>query len=296
MVRPRRARQPGVHQHLLASLKGAGKRYRKEIERCQERFSEEAVHELRVELRRVLALVELIGVFVPERRVRKALKLLKKQLDLFAELRDTQVQALWLRKVAPRRAGALVYQKHLRSHEARCVRQARRAIKAFRPARLQKLIESFRTELRARRKQGLEPGDWARVRHSVVRAFAEVARLNRRAKGSDARTIHRTRIAFKKYRYMIETLAPWLQEDSPRDLQALHDHQTLMGNVQDLEVLKAGVSKFLRKRKQETKAIRALLEGLEAPRRAAVARFLKRANRLTAFAPHQFLDAGRTPD
>ncbi len=288
-LRPQSERGSGVHRHLLDSLKGAGKRYRKQIERCQEKFSEEAVHDLRVEIRRVLALVEMLAVFVPERRVKKALRLLKRHLDVFDDLRDTQAQEVRLRALAGRPADARSYRRHLHAHESRCIRKVRKAVKGFRPARVRKLIDGFRVEIRSRREHGLEAADGAQVRRAVRRAFAELVRLNRRVRATDTRTIHRTRIAFKKYRYMIETLAPWLPHASQRDLQAMHDHQTLMGDVQDLEVLMAGVRRFLRKRPREAEAVRPFLERLAVQRQAAVATFLKKADRLSAFAPQRYL-------
>ncbi len=294
--RPQESRKTGLHRHLLDSLKRANKRYRNQLGRCQRPSSEEVVHDLRVEIRRLLALVAMIGAFLPERRLRKATRLLKAQLDVLADLRDTQVQALRMRTMARRSAGARRYQAHLARREQRGVRQAAKAIREFHPARVRRLMDRFRAEIRTRRKRGFEAGDWARLRRAVLGSYAQAARLNQRASAADTKTIHRTRIAFKKYRYMIEALAPWLESVSPRDLQAMHNHQTLMGKVQDLEVLMSGVVKFLGKGKQDPRALRALLARLEVQRRAAVSRFLQAADRLSSFAPDRFLDAGPRAD
>jgi CHAD domain-containing protein len=49
-------------------------------------------------------------------------------------------------------------------------------------------------------------------------------------------TIHRVRLAFKKFRYMVEAVHPFL-ENTPADyLKRLHDYQTSMGDIQDMEV------------------------------------------------------------
>ena len=60
-----------VLKHLGQSLASQGKRYRKRLKRCQEHFSEEAVHQSRVETRRLLATVELLAAFLPERKIAK---------------------------------------------------------------------------------------------------------------------------------------------------------------------------------------------------------------------------------
>ena len=74
-------------------------------------------------------------------------------------------------------------------------------------------------------------------------------------------TIHRLRVAFKKFRYMVESLQPLLDGISRRRLDQLHDFQTRMGEIQDAEVLRQALNKF------ETKT--GILQGrfLEALRR-----------------------------
>ena len=290
---PQEVSTTGLHRHLEDSLKAAGKRYRRQMERCRDKFSETAVHDLRVEIRRLLALVEMIGIFVPARRRKKAARLLKAQFDVFDDLRDTQAQALRVRAMARRQAGARRYQDHLCRHERRGIRKAAKAIGEFHLARARKLVEDFRAELRSRRKQGLENEDWARLWQSVRGAYAKTAVFNQAISRADTRTIHRTRIAFKKYRYMIEALAPLLRGASPTRLRALHAHQTLMGDVQDLEVLITGVDNFLRKGKPGSGEVRSFMAGLEGRRQTAIASFLKAADRLSTFAPEQFLGARR---
>jgi CHAD domain-containing protein len=284
-------RTTGLHRFLLGSLKKAAKQHRKRIQECRIQFSEKAVHDLRVEIRRLLALVDLIGVFLPERPVKKGIKLLKQHLDALDELRDAQVQALRVGRLARHQAGARSYLEHLTRREQRAVRKTAKAIRDFRPGRIRKLIERFREGIRTRAKQGLEEGDWARLRQSVLSAFAEATRLNRQVDVSDTRTIHRTRIAFKNYRYMIETVSPWLNCASRRQLRTMQQHQTLMGNVQDLEVLMAGVRRFLAKQDKHLDEIRALLARLEVQRQAAIAKFLAAAGRLSEFAPNHLFHA-----
>src|ERR1035437_10571147 len=57
--------------YLACSLKKQWKRYRKELKRCQNKFSEKAIHAFRVETRRLLSTLELLGGFLPARRVER---------------------------------------------------------------------------------------------------------------------------------------------------------------------------------------------------------------------------------
>src|SRR5258708_2576008 len=86
-------------RYLEASLKALWKRYRKDLERCQDKFSEKAVHDSRVATRRLLSLVELLRPFLAQGRLNKVRRALKRHLDTFSDLRDTQVQLLSLAKL-----------------------------------------------------------------------------------------------------------------------------------------------------------------------------------------------------
>src|SRR5215216_45722 len=80
-----------AHELLLAALKSRWKSYRKELKRCSSEFSQEAVHDLRVAVRRLLALIQLLNSISARPRYQKLIRSLKDQLDEFDQLRDTQV-------------------------------------------------------------------------------------------------------------------------------------------------------------------------------------------------------------
>src|SRR5512138_3690242 len=76
---------------LLAALEERWKKYRTELKRCRDEFSNEAVHDLRVATRRMLALVKLLNSVDRHPRLKKLNNAFKDQLDEFDDLRDTQV-------------------------------------------------------------------------------------------------------------------------------------------------------------------------------------------------------------
>ena len=80
-----------VH-HLARSLKQQWKRYRKELKHCQRKCSTKAIHSFRIESRRLQSSLELLNGLLPARQVEKAERLLKRHLDIFGDLRDTQGQ------------------------------------------------------------------------------------------------------------------------------------------------------------------------------------------------------------
>src|SRR5512135_3622582 len=79
-------------QELLSgSLEQRYLKYLDERQRCHDDFSEDAVHDLRVASRRLLALLTLLQFVDPQPYSKKLSRIFKKQLDDLDDLRDTQV-------------------------------------------------------------------------------------------------------------------------------------------------------------------------------------------------------------
>jgi len=78
-------------QLLLQALEMRWENYRSELKNCRSEFTEDAVHDLRVATRRILALIQLLNSISPRPRLKKMARAFKDQLDEFDDLRDTQV-------------------------------------------------------------------------------------------------------------------------------------------------------------------------------------------------------------
>lgn len=285
---------PDLHRLLADSLKLQWKRYRKMLKECQRKFSKAAVHDLRVGLRRLLSTVELLDTFVHERQIKKARKLLRKHLDAFTELRDIQVQLLLVGLWRKRRVAVRGFHDHLRQRERRCIEQVRRKARRIKTARLGRLIKHFCGELRDRRKQGLAAQDRATVLRATDRAFAAAARSQQLINPADLATIHRTRIAFKKFRYMVEALAPLWPSMTEARLITLHDYQTLMGDIQDSEVQLASFSRFLKEERPARAASNSLRAELLRRQQRLIQIYLKAADQLHDFWPTPDMSPDKT--
>jgi CHAD domain-containing protein len=73
-----------------------------------------------------------------------------------------------------------------------------------------------------------------------------VAALRARPDALEPDTIHRTRIAFKKFRYLVEILRPMLNDLGEEHLRRLRLFQTLMGEIQDIEMFEKAITGFIR--------------------------------------------------
>src|SRR5262245_6994650 len=283
---PESAQAGEIYQHLAVSLKTRWKRYRKKLKQCQRKFSEDAVHNSRIETRRLLSLVEMLGALLPASHLKKARRILKHHLDTFDDLRDTHVQLLFVKPMLRSFPAVRSFYLALCKREQRCAKQTAKAIEHIKTARLRRLIEALHEELcekgkgASRRASGLEP-----VMRAIDRAYAAVRKRRERIDSSDTVTIHRTRIAFKKFRYMVEALAPLLPDVSDEQLECMQEYQAMMGDIQDTEVLLAALDKFLRKGKIGPAAGERFREELMRRRQWLIDVFLDEADRLDGFWP-----------
>ena len=274
-----------VLKHLSDSLHTQWRRYRKRLKRCQKHFSEDAVHASRVETRRLLSTLELLGAFIPEHDLQKARRALKRYLNVFDRLRDTQVQLVYVGRMAGNFPDAYAFHDWLRDRKTRFIRETRKAVKHTRTKRLARRLAAFEKEIRRQRKRIKDKEAFVIVLRAMNQAFARVARLCRHVRAGDTKTIHRTRIAFKRFRYMVEALAPLLPAVTPDHRRAMRGYQCMMGDIQDMEVLLAALDKFVQKEGVNISSARRLKKELVRWRQLLIQVYLNAAGRLRRFWP-----------
>lgn len=278
----------------MAVLPRQWRRYRKQLQRCQRRFASGTVHDSRVETRRLLATLELLAAFVPERELKKPRRALREHLAAFDHLRDTQVQ---LGMVAPLRRtfpAAKQFHRWLRRREARFTREARQTVRHIKIRRLRKRIAALQALLRRQRKHTLPAATFKRAQAAIQLALARVGRLGRRVKAADPKSIHRTRIAFKRFRYMVEVLTPLLPGVTDKHRNAMRRYQAMMGEVQDLNVLLAALAEFIKAEEANDPATQRLRAEFVRRRERVIRGYIDAAPKLWLFWPPEKLLPRRT--
>lgn len=274
-----------IAPHLARSVRTLRRRYRHRLERCQRKFSETAVHDLRIETRRLLALLDLLRTLHFGGDVRKARKDLKRRLDSFDALRDTHVCLTLLKPLRREFPETRLLDSLWRRQERELIGELCRGIKATRQRRLQKRLKAIEETLAATG-SGKCPSSAEQLAQAALgEAFARVIVLRRQICRRAPATIHRTRVAFKRVRYMSELLQPLAKGITDELLARMRGFQKLMGDIQDLEVLLHAVAAAV-----ETGAVvpadgRRLCSTLRLRRRDAIDRFLLTLEELPALNP-----------
>ena len=237
---------PKLASHLAESVRSARRRYRKRLARCQKKFSEKAVHDLRVDTRRILALLDLLEALHFEESLDKLRKTFKKRLDSFDDLRDTHVQRVLLKPLWKEFPEAREFKKHLRKCEKRLEQEMLREIKSSKCGELNRCLKDIEKCLR-RYTGNPATGDSAKQAHALLSgAFRRVIALRRQIRRSVPKTIHCMRVAFKRIRYTAELLQPFLADFTPERIERMKDFQDAAGNIQDVAVLLERIDKDIR--------------------------------------------------
>jgi CHAD domain-containing protein len=222
-----------MNQFLLEALDQRWKNYRAELKRCRTEFSNEAVHDLRVSARRILAFIQLLNTISPRPRLQKLNRAFKEQLDEFDELRDTQVILAELSDTLQELPQLQEFHNYLQEIEKGLLKTLRKKLKVIDLFDVSKRIRRMRESLKAESDSQLT----LPVLQAVDDAFLATKQRQNWITPAAATTIHRVRIAFKTFRYMVEIVHPLLNDFTPENLKRMHDYQSLMGEIQDVEVI-----------------------------------------------------------
>ncbi|MCS6806309.1 MAG: CHAD domain-containing protein [Acidobacteriota bacterium] len=287
LLEPTHQRAAELVDLLVNALSTRWRKYERQVRRCQKKFSEEAVHDLRVATRRLMSLLDLVSHLIADARLKRTRRALKRRLDMFDSLRDTQVQLLSIQSLQADFPELERFHDELARRERQLIKRLGKQVKKLGLARLEKSVKTLQKQLRQMARHPAPSDDpFVAIINAVERAFAKVVERRRAVDPADSATIHRTRVAFKRFRYMVEVLQPLLVDVTQDRLKHMHDYQTMMGDVQDIEVLTANLTAFLRKEKLTLPAVEQWL----AQRRAQlIETYVQSADELFQFWNHQYL-------
>jgi CHAD domain-containing protein len=270
---------------MLNSLQDRWQSFRTELKRCRKKYSEEAVHDLRVATRRLISTLDLVDRIHPEANLRKARRALKRQLDMFGPLRDVQVQLLTIDKMLLSFPELQEFDNFLAKRERRLMQHLGMELKRVKTGKIRKGIAVAARQLEALPDTpDIQQEKRAEAVLAIEMAFNRVVERKHVITPTDGPSIHRMRVAFKKFRYMVESLAPLRGRPISKQLKAMNAFQGSMGDIQDAEVLLSNVQVFAHTRGLEGgAALTHALEELSRRRAALIETFLGSVDTVLTF-------------
>ena len=207
-----------------------------ELRVAQQKGEKAEAHDLRVGIRRLLAALELALALDEELLPARLLRDLKRVLDALSPLRDLEIQRQALEGQELPESTRRELTKRLARREHKVRRALKKRVEDFPLRRSEAAVASACAVLDA--------GDGDRTQSAKLAVVGAIARRywafdRRRRAASDAgmKELHRVRIAFKKYRYVVELGAPLLKPISEQSREAMKLFQDQLGALQDSTVV-----------------------------------------------------------
>jgi CHAD domain-containing protein len=205
---------------------------------------EKEIHDLRVSIRRLLSFLD-VAASLSERDAQpgRETERIRKLMRPLGRLRDAQVKIEWLKRIVPTGdEGTRLYALSVVGDAEKWEGRVREILEGT-------AVRRAGTRIRNRKFPDIEEsrlGKKAAALLSARRKKVESFRARAREEG-DVESLHRMRLAFKKYRYSAEVLAPLFSRATARTMRRLHAFQTLLGNLHDFDVLLAEADAFRRR-------------------------------------------------
>jgi CHAD domain-containing protein len=218
----------------------------KELEKMHSAPDTDAVHDLRVAIRRCRSVAAVMEEVDPDASWKEMRKYPRKLFRALGELRDTQVLEEWI--VALSTEGDPIRTRLLSEFtkkEKELNEEAARVSAKFDPKTWKKYERALRRRAR------LVPTDSLAAEGLALERLEAAKELHAQAlRTGRPEAWHELRIGVKKFRYTIESLLPAQYEVWGEDLKRVQD---LLGEVHDLSVLSAKIEQVATVEVQESK-------------------------------------------
>ena len=218
------------------------------------------IHELRIDTRRMLALLGLAAAFKPSRKWLGLVRELRRPFRKCARLRDLQATRVQLRQIQGR---SRVPQHMLEELNEAVRRHRRRTTNYLTTVRPRKTCRKI-IRLAQRRIAAPQMGD--AVNQCLDRNQRAARAACRRMKTGDMKALHRARVAIKVYRYQLELAGSLAAVSRPVELRKLRRLQTELGAVTDLELLRRELKRYAHRHRRHRRTLAVAQRNLERER------------------------------
>ncbi|MDT4288527.1 CHAD domain-containing protein [Methylomonas sp. MO1] len=219
---------------LLDALERHWRQYRKRLKACRQSANEDNVHELRVSTRRLLALIELLQTLAPQTTLLRIRKSLKKQLDGFDQLRDTQVMLFESAKSLPILPELEPFLAHMHRCEQRLLLENQSFIASLYQPKLRRKLKKAGKYFKT---QTADIDLELAVSSAIDDIYGMVINRYEALDPAIPASIHHLRIAVKKLRYTLFATQSIDSAVTETDLSLLKSQLNRMGDIQNSVVM-----------------------------------------------------------
>jgi len=228
---------------LAGAIGERWERFAAELMRSRRRRTEPGIHDLRVAIRRLTAVLTLVDALFPRAVRPKTLRTLDALLTSLSALRDIHVLLLTVRSLVRRFPPLRPMLALLNTKRTALGRDVGRLIARCDVAFLEREISRIASSIMAATGSPAAEGAMRSVLIGLAgQRFLRLEERRMMIAGGDPKSLHRMRVAFKKLRYTVESILPLLPGVTKGGIKAMGPLQDRMGEIQDIEVLITAVN------------------------------------------------------
>jgi CHAD domain-containing protein len=229
-----------IQRNLLNRLALLQKAYETNLTKVYELFDDEAIHDFRVAIRRILAFIRFVDIFCPIEINANLRTLLKSNIKQFNKLRDIQVQIQYLINFLKKFPETIDFLVFLKKEEKKQIQKLKKVITS---SNFDNSGEIFYYRMHLMSFECFQKIDFDGIIIVLKDVFREVEKAISNIIENDFATFHKTRLAFKRFRYTVETIESILSIPKAK-VKELQNIQTVLGEIQDYTVTLALLEKF----------------------------------------------------
>jgi CHAD domain-containing protein len=270
-----------IGEELVCSLDRPWRDFSRAWKKTRHKASERAIHDLRVNARRLIENLELARALSKKNDTSELKRRFKKFLKRMGTLRDLQVQLENASRL--RRSQVIVaFTRRLERLEKQEIENIQSNLKNNKRQRFAAALEDVHSQFQ----RSQESAGKDRTRNSVRRIlnirnneFMKAKRRFSRSEPHSEDALHEMRIALKKLRYAMEAAQPILSESEKGRIEEMRTFQKLMGDSRDLEMLRSTLEQWAKKKGKKMAVVPAL-QDLQEKREILLKKLLESSHEL----------------
>lgn len=221
---------------------------------CQLEASVLTVHDLRVVIRRLIAMMDVLGATIPEKLQKSLQKPLGSLRDKVNDLRNLQVMAEEVSDPALQGEEWDAFRLYLQAKVKQQAVKVEEAVASFKIIKFMREVNTLREILSA----DTAPAETAqKYIGNLDRLFKKVNKRVKKVDQSKPGTFHSLRTALRDFRYQYEVMKPLLPGYPEENVKLMKQKQDALGEVQNEYVFLAILDGYAAKNpEQETARIR----------------------------------------
>lgn len=239
---------------LTEHIKIIGNDIKSKLDECRETMSVDSVHDIRVDLRKLMSVSDLTLNF--KSADRKNRKFLGKMQKLFSSTRDIHVAIDYVKKNLESTIEILGFIEYLDTLRTERENLLRDGLIEFNTPKLTKRIDRL---LATSSSSEFKNNFLSILRTKLDDSFLEVVKNIELIDKNNIATIHKVRISLKHFRYLFE-IHNLIFKDEKERMNKLKNLQDWLGEIQDLTVLKKLLGEYNKKTGRDIEGMMAHLD------------------------------------